>query len=718
MSADDRLQKQNAGIFELHSVISPRDSSIHVAKPAMPFGEAKGQIIDMLAQKGEVYPPDKSDTKILESLMNKLEYTAPDGSTQVLKSSSLEMLGQNSRLAEALATMDPPVDLQFVFAAHEDSAEGKLVNAVATMAARLHLSGVVRETKAREITEHMLRESIASANNVVVAFSQKYDIKVPDADFCAVTKSDRPDGSMDTQWVGMGDWVGASLKNQGDVDPHIIMARKSDMYFGKRVMSQEQMHQETVVNSSRLEVAREASGVFLYSGNWKQNQPHVEFPTQVRDTIADRLTQHTNPVDALHAMADGSNNALYIAKNKKDTPKAVVVDEGPVKVLEERASTKDVSSEKQSEGTSVTHIIFAEETERVPGSTRTIGKSVEGGRKYAEDAMFTPNEIRLPLTLEKLEGILDELSIRDTDGKKYTVDSIKARFAKPRELIKAGKLKGLSITADGMGGKPDGDVAATLATFAIVRQVDFEMQGDPLLQGPDMVRVLRYAAGTANEYLELFNDKRFRESKTVGSGTTLAVSIEDMSGKTHRFAVGDTREYLVDPSGEVTMLSRDGAALWQYLASDNSKGKPSDLFSVRGRGGEVPHFPFTEDFDKVIKIYSLTLTPGQRLIQCTDGAWGDLPKESTVPDAPLMQRLDRQFERDCQNMSREDALAKFCASVFAQVNLGIRPVGALDILNFRKARVPDSDTLMSRLIPADAGTRSRDNSSVTISEKL
>lgn len=149
--------------------------------------------------------------------------------------------------------------------------------------------------------------------------------------------------------------------------------------------------------------------------------------------------------------------------------------------------------------------------------------------------------------------------------------------------------------ADGMGGHAAGEVASRTAIEAAIS-----------VGGNATVRV--QAANVA------VIDTASRQSRLSGMGTTLTLAIVTDDGAVDLAHVGDSRAYLFTPDG-MSKITTDHSYVAEMieagkLTAEEAETHPYRSVVTRGIG-----------LDKAVSVdtHTLTMTPGSRLLLCTDG---------------------------------------------------------------------------------------------------
>ena len=167
---------------------------------------------------------------------------------------------------------------------------------------------------------------------------------------------------------------------------------------------------------------------------------------------------------------------------------------------------------------------------------------------------------------------------------------------------------GLFVLADGMGGHPEGEVAAQIALQTVSSL--FQSQASPKL--PDVRGFLDAAVLAAHRQMLAYGAAR---SMSDSPRTTIVVCVVQDGGATWAHC-GDSRLYLVR-GGRMLMRTRDHSyAEYPEVASASRPPRNRNvLFTCLGS----PSRPLLDLAD------STPLQAGDRVLLCSDGLWGVLP---------------------------------------------------------------------------------------------
>ena len=164
----------------------------------------------------------------------------------------------------------------------------------------------------------------------------------------------------------------------------------------------------------------------------------------------------------------------------------------------------------------------------------------------------------------------------------------------------------LFVLADGMGGHPEGEVAAQLALQ--VMSVHFQRQAKPLLDDPQgfLVDALLHAHRQILRYASA--------KGMIDTPRTTLVAAVIQKGKITWIHCGDSRLYLVR-GGELLVRTRDHSYLEMgEIAAQLKTSSRNVLFTCLGSPSK-PIYDVTEP---------RRLEQGDKLLLCSDGLWGSV----------------------------------------------------------------------------------------------
>ncbi|WP_042429497.1 PP2C family protein-serine/threonine phosphatase [Comamonas granuli] len=217
---------------------------------------------------------------------------------------------------------------------------------------------------------------------------------------------------------------------------------------------------------------------------------------------------------------------------------------------------------------------------------------------------------------------------------KFSVFQISRRGGREKNEDRMGycytRESGLFVLADGMGGHPEGEVAAQIALQTVASM--FQRQARPQL--PDVQEFLSSALLAAHhQILRYASDKGMLDSPR----TTLVAAVVQ-GGSAHWIHCGDSRLYMVR-AGQLLTRTRDHSYLeLRNVPTALERVNRNVLFTCLGS----PTKP----------IYDMTgpvlLEQGDRILLCSDGLWGTLGDEEIAQQLgaePVSQAVPELVER-------------------------------------------------------------------------
>ncbi len=171
----------------------------------------------------------------------------------------------------------------------------------------------------------------------------------------------------------------------------------------------------------------------------------------------------------------------------------------------------------------------------------------------------------------------------------------------------------LYVVADGMGGHDGGEVASALAVETMCRIA--RDRSDLLSKGLDAIE------GTLNEAFQAANNtiKADADRKGNDMGTTLVALLLHNSRQAFVANVGDSRAYLFRDR-TLHQISVDHSFVQKLvekgrITKEEARNHPQSNVLLRTVGTER---------DVEIDLFRVDVQPGDRILLCTDGLWGEV----------------------------------------------------------------------------------------------
>ena len=167
----------------------------------------------------------------------------------------------------------------------------------------------------------------------------------------------------------------------------------------------------------------------------------------------------------------------------------------------------------------------------------------------------------------------------------------------------------LFVVADGMGGHAAGEVASELAIQTISDLAPAYPNGPMLGMAVETANQVVYKAAQEND-------------RRTGMGTTVTAAMV-MGGRLVIAQVGDSRAYLLS-GGRLQQLTRDHSLMAEMIEAgqitpEEARVHPKRNFITRALGTAPTVHP---------DLYELNVSPGDRLLLCSDGLCGMLDDEA------------------------------------------------------------------------------------------
>lgn len=188
----------------------------------------------------------------------------------------------------------------------------------------------------------------------------------------------------------------------------------------------------------------------------------------------------------------------------------------------------------------------------------------------------------------------------------------------------------LFVVADGMGGHDAGEVASKLAVDTLTRVAKERVDIQPRPPIDTLENILDEAFQEANNTI-----KGNAEDRGSDMGTTLVACMVIDDAVALCANVGDSRGYLIR-GGVLHQITRDHSLVarmveQQRLTAEEARNHPHSNILLRTVGTER---------NVEIDIFRVELEPGDRLLLCSDGLWGEVEDEEI--ESILNQHLDNR----------------------------------------------------------------------------
>jgi serine/threonine protein phosphatase PrpC len=196
----------------------------------------------------------------------------------------------------------------------------------------------------------------------------------------------------------------------------------------------------------------------------------------------------------------------------------------------------------------------------------------------------------------------------------------------------------LHVVADGMGGHDSGEVASAMAVATICREAAARVQATADRSRPRLEAILEESFQAANNGIKQHSERMQNDMGT----TMVAAMVID-----HKLAllanVGDSRGYLLRDE-LLHQVTRDHSLVARWVeqgrvSPEEARSHPMSNILLLTVGTEM---------NVNIDIFSIELQPGDKLILCSDGLWGE------VEDAEIEDCLNRypDMRQACRELIR------------------------------------------------------------------
>ena len=179
---------------------------------------------------------------------------------------------------------------------------------------------------------------------------------------------------------------------------------------------------------------------------------------------------------------------------------------------------------------------------------------------------------------------------------------------------------GIFLLADGMGGHPDGEIAAQLALQTMSAM--YQKAAKPDI--PDATAFMTAALMAAHQQILVYA----AEKGMTDTPRTTIVAVLLQGGSATWVHCGDSRLYLVR-DGELRARTRDHSYMEQHQQGASGGGSSGGPLSVQASERINRNILYTCLGSPTKPIFDVTgpvvLQQGDKLLLCSDGLWGSLP---------------------------------------------------------------------------------------------
>jgi PPM family protein phosphatase len=208
----------------------------------------------------------------------------------------------------------------------------------------------------------------------------------------------------------------------------------------------------------------------------------------------------------------------------------------------------------------------------------------------------------------------------------------------------SGKMGGLFVVADGMGGHQAGEIASDLAVQTIRQELAWFVSNNDaedtqpssprqstgnttVMDTPaelPLQRRLRVAIEQANQSIAGYSQDNPDNAGNMGTTITCALIDDDVAIIAN---VGDSRTYLLR-DGELKQLTEDHS----YVAQLVREGQlaPEEIFTHPRRNVITRSLGHKPDIE--VDMWAQPLVAGDRLLLCSDGLWEMVQELATLAD--------------------------------------------------------------------------------------
>jgi len=217
----------------------------------------------------------------------------------------------------------------------------------------------------------------------------------------------------------------------------------------------------------------------------------------------------------------------------------------------------------------------------------------------------------------------------------------------------SGRLLGLFVVADGLGGQDSGEVASRMATDAVWESLRATVW-EPIIRGehldPDTIKT-KVVEGIKQANQTVY-DERIPRNSAMSTTMTLALVVDRMA---YIGNVGDSRTYLWNKSG-LHRITKDHSLVQRLV--DTGELAPEDVYSHPQRNliyQSIGDHPRVE-----VDVYFHELAIDDHLILCSDGLWEmvrDEGLEEVLLSEPDPQQASTRLVQNANLAGGEDNIS-------------------------------------------------------------
>lgn len=177
----------------------------------------------------------------------------------------------------------------------------------------------------------------------------------------------------------------------------------------------------------------------------------------------------------------------------------------------------------------------------------------------------------------------------------------------------------LFVVADGMGGHDRGEVASQMAVATIHREARQRFAAGGANNPERMENVLEESFQRANNAVKDYSDEVRSDM-----GTTMVATMLLQDRLAYVANVGDSRAYLLR-GGVLHQITRDHSIVARMVEQGKIKPEEARFHPLSNYLSRTVGLDRNVDID----IFSVELEPGDKILMCSDGLWGEVEDEET-----------------------------------------------------------------------------------------